>query len=371
MHSKKLGVIAIVAITVTLSACSTGAGTGNGSSSGAKADVAAAKAGLKPFLDAPSEFPVTEPLAKLPTGAKIAVMDCGSPICSLFADLAVAPAKALGMTTTRIEAGTTADGVASAFDTVLSGDFDGVFVPAIAPSLWARQLDELNAAKIPVVTSGIIGIDPAKIVAAGAAEPSSYSSGVLMADWVVAQDGDKTNAVFYTTPELSFSATINKGFLAEMGKVCKGCTVRTVDIPVAQFGSGAPQIVVDDLEANPDTTTAAFAVGEQSIGLPSALKAADLKVKTLLNSPDPSVLAGIKDGSYTAGIGVDLAVLTWTMIDSLARGITGQAVGQAVKDDDLVRQVLTADNLPADVKQGWTGYPDFAARFTKLWADAK
>jgi ribose transport system substrate-binding protein len=370
MHRSTPGTIALVAaLTLGLAACSGDGGRSPGAAN-AKADVAAAKAGIEPFLE-PSGFPVTEPLAKLPTGSRLAIIDCGSPICGLFADLAAAPAKELGMTTTRIKAGTTADGVASAFDTVLADDYDGVFVPAIDPALWAKPLDELNAAGIPVATSGIIGLDPSKVVAAGAAEPSQRSSGVLMADWVTEQTGDDTNAVFYTTPELSFSATINEGFLAEMKKVCDGCTVRTVEIPVAQFGSGAPQIVVDDLLAHPDTTVAAFAVGEQTIGLPSALKAADLQVTTLLNSPDPSVLQGIKDGDYTAGVGVDLPVLTWSMIDSLARGITKQDIGQPIKDDELVRQILTADNLPADVSKGWTGYPDFAQRFAALWKDAK
>ena len=368
MHSKTLGVVAgAAAAALVLAGCQTG---GDAPSGDAKADVAAAEAGVAKFAE-PSEFPVTERLEKLPTGARIAIVDCGSPICGLFADLAVTPAEMLGMTATRIEAGTTADGVAAAFDTVLEGGYDGVFVPAIVPSLWERDLDELNAAGIPVVTSGAIGVDPSKVVASGAAAPSSSSSGVLMADWVVAENGDDTNVVFYHTPELSFSQTINDAFLGEMEKLCPACPVRTVEIPVTQFGGGGAQIVVDDLLANPDTTSAVFAVGEQAIGLPTALKAADLEVQTLLNSPDPSVLAGIQDGSFTAGIGVDLAVLTWTMIDSLARGITGQEVTDFVKGDPLVRQLLTADNLTGDVSHGWTGYPDFADRFAALWADAE
>ena len=112
------------------------------------------------------------------------------------------------MIPTRIKSGTTADAVATAFDTVLDGHFDGVFVPALAPSLWDRYLDKLNASHIPVVTSGIIGLDPAKVPVSIAAEPSATLDGVLMADWPVARDGAKLNTVFYTTPELSFSGLI-------------------------------------------------------------------------------------------------------------------------------------------------------------------
>lgn len=367
MHSTRIGLVALTAIALTLTGCSA---SGADSGGDAHADVAAAQAGVAAFLDSPTAFPVTESLESLPTGARVAVLDCGSPICGLLADLAVAPAEALGMTTIRIESGSTADGVAAAFDTVLEGEFDGVFVPAIAPSLWERDLDELNAAGIPVVTTGVIGVDPNKVVVSGAAAPSSTIEGVLMADWVIAQDGDDTDVVFFTTPELPFSATVNEAFLGELEKLCPGCGARTVEIPIAQFGGGGAQIVVDDLLAHPDTTTAVFAIGEQAIGLPSALKAADLEVQTLLNGPDPSVLAGIQDGSFTAGVGVDLGVLTWTMIDSLARGITGQEVGDLVKKDQLVMQLLTADNLTGDVSHGWSGYPDFADRFAELWSQA-
>lgn len=372
MHSKKISAVAIAAVVFALAACSTPADTGTDTGTGTKADVAAAEAAIKPFTDSPSEFPVTEPLLTKPTGKKIAILDCGSPICALFADLAVAPAEALGMTTTRIEAGTSADGVASAFDTVLSGDFDGVFVPAIAPSLWERPLADLNAAGIPVVTSGVVGLPEGSVGAAGAAEASSFSSGQLAADWAVVQDGDATDVVLYTTPELSFTAFIADGFNEEIATICPDCAVRTVEIPVTQFGSGGPQIIVDDLLAHPDTTAAVFAVGEQSIGLPPALKTADItNVKILANSPDPSVLASIQDGTYTAGIGVDLAVLTWTSIDSLARLTTGQDADPGAVADKLVRQFLTADNLTGDVSRGWSGYPDFADRFMALWADAK
>lgn len=369
MHSKKIAAVALAAAVFVLSACSTGGGTGTDTA--AKADVDAAKAAIQPYLDTPSAFPITEKLLAKPTGKKIAVLDCGSPICALFADLSVAPAEALGMTVTRIDAGTSADGVAAAFDTVLEGGFDGVFVPAIAPSLWERPLEELNAAGIPVVTSGIIGLDPSTVGAAGAAEPSSELTGTLMADWVIAESGDGTNTVFYTTPELSFSGLINESFTAEVAKLCPDCTVRTVEIPVTQFGSGAPQIVVDDLLAHPETTTAAFAVGEQAIGLAPALKTADISIKTILNSPDPSILALIQDGTFTAGMGVDLAILTWGSIDSLAKLVTGQEADPGARNDELVRQFLSEDNLTGDVSQGWTGYPDFADRFMALWADAK
>jgi ribose transport system substrate-binding protein len=336
-----------------------------------QADVETAKAFVESYTGHPSPFPITEPLLKRPTGKKIAVVDCGSPICGIFADIAEAPAKELGMIAIRIKSGTTADGVATAFDTVLDGHFDGVFVPALAPSLWDRYLDKLNAAHIPVVASGIIGLDQAKVPVAIAAEPSALVSATVMADWAVARDGAKLNTVFYTTPEISFTAVLATNFVKEVNARCPACEVRVVEIPVATFGNKAPSIVVDDLLAHPKTTSAVFAVGEQAIGLASALKTADIKLPIFLNSPDPSTLAQIHDGTYEAGFGSDLALMSWMAVDSLARLTTGQVPSEGARKDELVVQVLHATDLKGDLSRGWNGYPDFPQRFKALWANAK
>ena len=336
-----------------------------------QAEIDKAKAVVAAHSGQPSPFPITEPLLKKPTGKRIAFIDCGSPICGIFADVAETPAKMLGMIPTRIKSGTTADGVATAFDTVLDGHFDGVFVPALAPSLWDRYLDKLNANHIPVVASGIIGLDRAKVPVVLASEPSAKITAVLMADWAVARDGAKLNTVFYTTPELSFTGFMASAFVDEIKARCKSCEVRVVEIPVVAFGNKAPSIVVDDLEAHPKTTSAVFAVGEQAIGLAPALKTADIKIPILLDAPDPSTLAELQDGVYEAGIGSDLALISWMAMDSLARLTTGQAPSQGAVDDKLVLQVLHSSDIKGDVSRGWTGYPDFPEQFKALWANAK
>ncbi len=366
LEKKITGWFAVTAVAAALSLASQ-----TGAVAQDSAAVSAARAFIQPYIDHPTAFPVTEPLQTRPTGKRIAVVDCGSPICGLFADLAVEPAELLGMKVTRFKSGTSADGVAAAFDAILASNVDGVFVPALAPSVWGRYLDELAAAHVPVVATGIIGLDPTKAQVAGAAEHTTTLSGQILANWTVANGKDGTNTVFYTTPELSFSQVLADSFVKTMKQICPACSVRVVDIPVASFGNNAPTIVVDDLLAHPETTTAAFAVGEQAVGLVPALKTASIKLKTALNSPDPSVLAQIQTGDFDMGMGVDLPVLTWTLVDSLARLTTGQEPAPSARADEIVRQVLVAQNLKGNLSQGWTGYPDFATRFKTLWANAK
>ena len=360
-------------VALLLSACGSGdddSGSTADSSGGGSADVAAAKEFIADYVGQPSPFPIDTPLAKSPAGKRIAYMDCGTPICGLFYQLAQPPAEALGMELTRIDTGLSADTVATAFDTVVSGGYDGVFVPAIPTQLWESGLDALAEAGIPVATSGVVGGDPAKIGVRQVSEIQAKTAGELLAAYVVAENGDDTNAVVYQTPELQFTSVIWDAFEGKMKELCGGCSVRTADVPAATFGTRSPSVIVDDLQAHPDTKTVVFAIAEQAGGLPAALDTAGLDVETIGNSPDPAALEQIQSGDMAAGLGLDLPVVAWTVVDSLARLTTGQEPAPGAVADQPPMQFLTAEELKGDVSQGWTGYPDFAERFTALWKSA-
>ena len=111
-----------------------------------------------------------------------------------------------------------------------------------------------------------------------------------------------------------------------------------------------------------------FAIDEAQTGLPAALKTAGIDVETIGNSPGPTNLQYIKDGQETAALGVDLPVLIWTTLDIAARKINGQELtGDAAKGISPV-QFLRKEDIVFDPSKGWTGYPDFAERFGKLWS---
>ena len=372
LHSKGVTAIAAFATFLVLAACGSSDDSGSGSSSGggAPADTAAAEAAIAPYVGQPSRFPIETPLAIKATGKRIAYLDCGTGICGLFAQLAEAPFDALGMSMTSIKAGLKPDTVQAAFDTVIQDDYDGVFVPAIPPQLWETGLQQLKDAGIPVVTSGVVGAgDYVQVQQAG--QVNSENSGKLLADWVVAQNGGDADVVLYWTPELPFELVVKDAFTKEMDELCPDCEVRTEEISVTTYGTTAGSTIVADLQAHPNTKTAVFGIGEQAQGLPAQMKTAGLDVETLLYSPGPGNLADIKSGSLTAGLALDLPVLIWTVADSLARLTTGQEPDPGAVADISPQQFVTADDLQFDVSQGWTGYPDFADKFTTLWADAK
>lgn len=217
------------------------------------------------------------------------------------------------------------------------------------------------------MSTGIVDAADYGIESPQYAQPESERDGALLADYVTATFGSDAEIALYQVPELTFTAAVAEAFQAEIDAVCSGCSVRTVDVPVASIGNTAPNQIVSDLQANPDTTVAAFSVDEIQNGLPAALDAAGVEVETVGNGPGPTNLEDIKAGDQNAGLGVDMPVLTWTLLDQVARMITGQELTGDQAEGFTVVQLLTQEDITFDPSNGWTGYPDFAERFARLW----
>jgi ribose transport system substrate-binding protein len=361
-----VAVLLVALAGLTLAACG-GDDDDDGDGSGGAADTAAAEAAIQPFIAEPSAFPVTEPLDRVPSGAKIGFVDCGTPVCALFWELIQPAGQTMGVEINRIRAGQSADTVSAAFDTIVSQKPDGVIVTSINPQLWQNQLTELQNAKIPVVTTGIADAADYGIESPQAAQPEQQRDGALLADYIVANFGEDPEIALYKVPELTLTAPFAESFQAEIERICPGCAVRTVDVPVATIGNTAPNMIVSDLQANPDTTVAAFALDEVENGLPAALQTAGIDLPTIGYAPTPTNLQYIKDGQQDATLATDLPVLIWTTLDQVAREIAGQQLSGDEAEGLTVIRFLTREDITFDPSMGWTGYPDFAERFAKLW----
>jgi len=368
-----LALSACLALALGLAACgSSGDKTSSTSStssstSASSGNKAAADAAVKPYIGKPSPFPVTEPLKSVKKGATVAYMDCGTSICGLFWQLLEPAAKTMGVKLTRYKAGSAANTVTQAYDSALAAKPDAVIAAAIDVELWKSQLKKFQADNIPVVTTGILGTQKYGIKAAQAAESASELEGKLMADYTASKFSDAKKIAIYDVPELSFTRLVTQAYQDELKKVCPDCSTRVTHVPVATMGTSAPQQIVSDLQANSGTNLAVFSIDELESGLPAALQTAGIKVKTLGNSPSPTQLQYLKEGKETAALAVDLPVLGWTLLDQAARQMAGQALtGEEAKGISPV-QFLTQADIKFDPSKGWTGYPDFAQRFAKLW----
>ncbi|MHC6220640.1 hypothetical protein [Arthrobacter sp. MMS24-S77] len=175
-------------------------------------------------------------------------------------------------------------------------------------------------------------------------------------------------SVFYSIPELGFSAPMAAAYQDEMKAVCPGCQVRVVKIPLASIGNTAPATVVSDLKANPETRTAIFASEEAATGLPAALKVAGLDVAINGYAPSPTILGYIQSGDVTAGLAVDTLVAGFLNADVAARLVTGQKLTATETAGLTSMQMVTKNDLAGvDVSKGFAAYPDAVQRFGQLW----
>jgi ribose transport system substrate-binding protein len=364
------GVIAAVT-----TACASGGSSSSPSGSGSSgaddaAGISAARAALAPYEGHPSAFPATEPLAKRPTrGSRFIYLQCSTPVCAQIGQLLVAPTRALGVTLSVINSGSSATSSQAAAAAALAQKPAAVLLPAVDPQLFGGALHQLDSAGVAVTGVGIIDGVPYGVQESAGGQASVELAGQLMADWVVAHNGAAANVVFFGTPELSFSAPMQTAFQNTLKQTCPSCKASFQPLSVTTFGTTAPGNVVSYLQAHPATNTVVFATMEGATGLAAALKDAGMHVTTLGFAPSPSNLQDIRDGGLTAGLGLDLPVQEWVQVDLAARLLARQSIPASELNVDL--EFLTKDNVTsADTTLGWTGYPDMAQRFAKLWSPA-
>lgn len=342
------------------------------SSSAQQADTAAATKAIAPFEGQTSAFPVDEPLSKpLPASTKFVYLQCAATSCGQVNKFIQSAVKTLGGTLTTVSAGASASSFQTAAASALSLKPAVVFLDGFQPALFGDSLKQLSAAGIKVVSISMAQT-PEELASYGITfnyigTDFNANNGKLMADWVIAKKGANSNIAFYGVPEITFSAPMETAFQQELKKNCASCKVRIVPVAVATLGTTAPQTVVTDLQAHPDTDVAVFSVAPIASGLPAAMKSAGLTATTLGFSPGPGNLQDIKTGNITGGLAIDTAVSVWTMVDAAGRLVLGDEPTAAEKAGESPEQFLQQKDIIFDPANGWTAYPDYAQRFTKLW----
>jgi ribose transport system substrate-binding protein len=372
--SRRLALASALALTCTVvAACGDdGGGGANNGDRKAGANIAAAKAAIAQYTGKPSRFPVDKPLAKpLPSGAKLAYLQCVTPFCALLGQLHAMGAETMGTQVEVVKTTGSSDSIQSALSSIAAQKPAALLLPAVNLGALGDSLTKLTSAGIPVAGAGVMGGKEEGIAAPMNGRYTIALGGRLLADWAIVNGGPAVNVVFYGVPELDFSNVEEDAFKAEMAKNCPSCEVRFADIPVGTIGSTAPSRVVSDLQAHPDTEMAIFASLESAIGLPAALKVAGIDITTHGFAPTPANLQDIKTGGLDGAIGLDAGVLAFTQMDAAVRLATGQELTKAEQIGDVPIQILRKEDLNFDVSHGWSGYPDFPDRFAKLSGAAK
>lgn len=375
MSLKKAGIIlvAIVALSLTVAACgssdddstSSSASTETTEGGGGNSDAAKeAAAFVDPYIGQPSPFPVTEKLKERPEGARMAWAGTGTPFDALQWQLLGPAADMMGVDVQRFTAGLTAKTVTSAMDSLVASKPEAAMVGSIPIQLWSSQLEELQEMGIPVAAAGInggeeYGLDPI--------QSSSEGYGKLLANYVIGKMNPEASVALYSVPEISIVDQIADEFEAVFPEICPECDLHRVEISSKTLGNSAPNAVVSDLQANPDTDVAVFTSDEIQFGLPDALKTAGIEIETLGFAPQGTNFQYLKEGKETATLAFDVSIGVWTQLDQATRELIGQEIVGPEAKGQGVFQFLTGKDVTFDPEMGWSGYPDFAERFAKLW----
>ena len=374
----RLAIAASAAASVLLAAgCgsdSSDDGSSGGGGDGAGVDVAAAKATIEPLTSSPEEFPLTEPLEKLPEpGTVVAYMDGGTPTAAVIYNYLSEAAEVLGVELQRVQVGQTPQAINSAMNSVVESEPDAVIDVGIDPALFTPQLEALQEAGTVFVPLGIVngeefGFEDDQIQSGAKA---AEENGKMLASALLATtEGEATNIVFYRVPELAFTDIEREGVAARLAEQCPDCELRVEDISITEIGSTAARTIVSDLQANPDTDAFVAAVDDLQMGVPAAMKVAGLDVPGLGIASNPINLQQIAEGGQLAGMATDLQMVSWLLMDQVSRELAGQESDYSMftgTPGPEATQIITKDNVPSDFGAGYVAYPDYKEQFTKLW----
>jgi ribose transport system substrate-binding protein len=174
-----------------IAACgSTKDNAGSGTAPAGKADVAAARAAIAPYIGKPSAFPVDRPLAKgLPPGKKLAFLQCVTPFCALLAQLHGMAAKLMGTQVEVVKATGSSDSIQTALSSIAAQRPAALLLPAVNLGALGGPLTKLTSEGIPVAGAGVMGGKPQGIDAPMNGPYTIGLGGRILADWAIVNGG--------------------------------------------------------------------------------------------------------------------------------------------------------------------------------------
>ena len=334
-------------------------------------DLAAAQAVIDEYMAPAEGIVIDEPLAEpIDPDLTVAFIDNDTTVAGLMWQHIAEAADTAGVDITRVSAGNSAQSINTTFSTLVEDPPDIVIAPAIDPTLWSDQLDALRAADTTIVTGAITNAEDFGLDDTYGGYGASVENGrVLAAAALTMTCGTATEFAFYNVPELPFSNVQQESAVAALDEFCDGaCTLRTIDIPVAQMTTGGPDAVLSDLQAHPETAAFITPIDEIQVGLPAKQDLAGIDVPGLGQSSTPPNIEQIEAGDQAGGFAVDLRQFVWLLLDQGLRLDQGMDYPEPdwAAINPQISTILTEDTA-AESSDGYIAVPDFEDQFAALW----
>jgi ribose transport system substrate-binding protein len=168
-------------------------------------------------------------------------------------------------------------------------------------------------------------------------------------------------------PVYNILKPVREYFEQNYAKLCTGCKLDKIDIPITAIGKDVPDRVVSYLRAHPDINYVAYSLGALNVGVPAALRQAGLanKVKLIVNVGDAENYQYIASGQTHAAMAFSNVDQTWVWADALARLFTGQSI-DVDRKAQLPYMLITKDNLISTGSE-FPLVKDYQQQWKKLW----
>jgi len=328
--------------------------------------VEGAKQLVEMWTSPPTSVGITEPVkGDIPTGKKIAFMNCGVEVCIGLGKAVEEASKILGWTVENVNVGATPDEINAAWNRVAVGDYDGVVASGLPSALFEDALKKLAAKKVPVVECCVTDEkNPAIVALVG--DSTVPPTGKQYAAWIAADTDGKANTLWVGSADFPVISVLKKGFDEGMEKWCPDCKSDAIDIPAAEIGTTMPTKIASYVKSHPDVNYIALGYDGFATGLTQALTDAGVadKVKFIGDDALPANKQAVVDGTQAASIGFPIYEEMYAAVDALARSFLGEPVEPSLAMMPLY--IYTQENMK-DPTKFEPLVPDYQDQFKALW----
>lgn len=293
-----------------------------------------------------------------------------------------AGAKAAGITLDDCANDGTVGGWVKCFDRAIASKPDAIVLNGSpSPSQLQPQINAAKRAGIPVIANHVPldsefppgTLPETNTTGLTAIQPGPFPLGAkLMADYAVAQDGDKVNALIITANEAPASRGMVKMIQNELKAKCPSCKNTVINVPIVDWATKLQGETRTALLRDPtinwampiyDGAMAQVVPGVQAAGRKG-------KVKVTGFNGQGFALTGIANGSVESTMGENLEWTGWSTIDRVLRVLVDPKAPQGKVIADTPVRVWDSKNIseagspPVPTK----GYGDsYQAGYQKLW----
>ncbi len=367
--------VAGAALAITAAGCgssSSGGSSSNGgssSSSSSSGDFASIKAAVTKDLQRPASINITAKLTGAPvTGKTVDWLQCSVPACVALTQPLKEAISAVGWKLNVVDAGVTPETIKNAWDKAVSDKPDAVIASGFSRALFNPELAKLKSMNIPVIDLTTADSPGNGLTAVFDYGPDYLASGKRLADYALAQDGTKVNAVTVTSSAFANLGFVAQGFKQELNANCSSCPVASFDVPATSIGKDLPTRITAYFSAHPKVNWAYIGYDDMVLGLPAAMASAGLtgKVKLVTIDNEPATQAYMKNGKdLVASDGFPGPEIMWRTVDFLLRYYAHQPTAPST-EHNLPVWLLTGHNVPSTT----ASFPlvaDYQAQYKALW----